>query len=102
MSQLSLADPPANRVRRTFPRKPGKKPFLVDLFSSPVSLKWIMALTGIAGMGFIFAHMVGNLHLYEGPEEVNSYAEALRTLGGALAPRGGVLWLCLLYTSRCV
>lgn len=93
MSQLILSEPPANRVRPTFPRKPGKRSFVGELFSSPVSLKWIMALTGVAGMGFVFAHMVGNLHLYEGPEEVNAYAEALRTLGGHLAPRGGVLWL---------
>jgi succinate dehydrogenase / fumarate reductase cytochrome b subunit len=93
LSQLILSEPPASRVRPTFPRKPGKRSFVGELFSSPVSLKWIMALTGVAGMGFVFAHMVGNLHLYEGPEEVNAYAEALRTLGGHLAPRGGVLWL---------
>src|SRR5690606_33340011 len=70
-----------------------QRPLIAELFSSPVALKWIMALSGVAGMGFVFAHMVGNLHLYEGPQEVNGYAEALRTIGGHLVPRGGVLWL---------
>jgi succinate dehydrogenase / fumarate reductase cytochrome b subunit len=93
MSQLSLSAPPGERVPKTFRRRPGTRPFLVELVESPVALKWIMALSGIAGMGFVLMHMIGNFHLYEGPEEVNSYAEALRDLGGALAPRGGVLWL---------
>jgi succinate dehydrogenase / fumarate reductase cytochrome b subunit len=52
-----------------------------------------MAITGIAIMGFVFAHMVGNLHLYEGPRQVNMYGESLRELGGHLAPRTFVLWL---------
>jgi succinate dehydrogenase / fumarate reductase cytochrome b subunit len=51
-----------------------------------------MAITGIVAMGYVLAHMIGNLHLYEGPEEVNDYAEALRELGGDLAPRELVLW----------
>jgi succinate dehydrogenase / fumarate reductase cytochrome b subunit len=93
MSQLALSAPPGDRVPKTFPDRSKKRPFLLEFLDSPVALKWIMALSGVAGIGFVFMHMVGNLHLYEGPEEVNNYAEALRTLGGALAPRGGVLWL---------
>jgi succinate dehydrogenase / fumarate reductase cytochrome b subunit len=92
MSQLTLSAPPGDRVPKTFPGRSKKRPFLLEFVDSPVALKWIMALSGVAGMGFVFFHMIGNLHLYEGPEEVNSYAEALRTLGGALAPRGAVLW----------
>ncbi len=92
MSQLDISAPPGERVARTFPRRRRPRPFLADLVSSPVSLKWIMALSGIAGMGFILFHMIGNLHLYEGPRQVNHYAETLRGLGGGLAPRGFVLW----------
>jgi len=93
MSQLTESAPPGQRVPKTFGRKGGRRPLIVELFQSPVALKWIMAWSGIAGMGFVFVHMIGNLHLYQGPEEVNSYAEALRDLGGDLVPRGGVLWL---------
>lgn len=93
MSQLTLSAPPGDRVPKTFPGRSKKRPLLLEFLDSPVALKWIMALSGAAGLGFVFFHMVGNLHLYEGPQYVNSYAEALRTLGGALAPRGFVLWL---------
>lgn len=93
MSKLILSAPPNDRVPKTFPGRAGKRPLLLDFLDSPVALKWIMALSGVAGMGFIFFHMVGNFHLYEGPRQVNGYAEALRTLGGHLAPRGFVLWV---------
>ncbi len=51
-----------------------------------------MGVTGIMMMGFVLVHMIGNLHMYEGPAKYNEYAEALRTVGGALMPREGVLW----------
>ncbi len=93
MSQLNLSAPPGHRVPKTFPRRPGRRSVMADLSSSAIGLKWLMAISGLAMMGFVLAHMIGNLHLYEGPEEVNSYAEALRNLGGDLAPEGFVLWL---------
>jgi len=44
-------------------------------------------------LGFVVVHMVGNLHLYEGPVQVYEYGEALRDLGGHLAPRTLILWV---------
>lgn len=95
MSQTKTGPPPspAREVPETFPSKTRRVPYVGQLFTSPVSLKWIMAISGIMGLGFILVHMIGNLHLYEGPEQVNFYAELLRTLGGHLVPRGGLLWL---------
>jgi succinate dehydrogenase / fumarate reductase cytochrome b subunit len=76
-----------------FTRPKRRAPLPLELYRSAVGKKWVMALTGIAVMGFVFAHMVGNLHLYEGPRQVNMYGESLRELGGHLAPRTFVLWL---------
>ncbi len=76
---------------------PGTKqrrlPFLVEFYRSDVGRKWAMAVSGIVLLGFVLSHMIGNLHLYEGPAEVNEYGEALRDLGGALAPRTSILWI---------
>ncbi len=80
----------ATRERRRTPRR---APFLIELYRSDVGKKWAMALSGVVLLGFVLFHMIGNLHLYEGPAEVNEYAEALRELGGDLAPRTFVLWL---------
>jgi succinate dehydrogenase cytochrome b subunit len=74
-------------------RRRRKLPFLLSFYSSAVGKKWVMALSGIALMGYVLVHMIGNLHLYEGPEQINSYAEALRDLGGDLTPRSAVLWV---------
>ena len=43
-----------------------KKPFLVDFYSTAVGKKYVMAITGIIGIGFVVAHMIGNLKTYLG------------------------------------
>lgn len=70
-----------------------RRMWLLDLYGSAVVKKYVMAVTGIVLLGYVLVHMIGNLHLYEGPEQVNEYAEGLRELGGDLAPRTLVLWL---------
>ncbi len=52
-----------------------------------------MAITGIVLLGYIATHMLGNLKVYFGPEDINGYGEALRDLGGHLIPRTHLLWL---------
>lgn len=67
-------------------------PWPLNLYQTAVGKKWVMGLTGLGLVGFVVAHMVGNLHVYEGPVEVHEYAEALRGLGGHIIPHGYVLW----------
>jgi succinate dehydrogenase / fumarate reductase cytochrome b subunit len=74
-------------------QRPKKKPFLLDLYSTAVGKKYVMAVTGIAMMGFVLAHMIGNLKMYLGEEDLNGYAEFLNKLAYPLAPEGAVLWL---------
>jgi succinate dehydrogenase / fumarate reductase cytochrome b subunit len=52
-----------------------------------------MALTGIAMMGFVIAHAIGNLKMYLGPTEINHYGEFLRELLVPILPRTVTLWL---------
>jgi succinate dehydrogenase / fumarate reductase cytochrome b subunit len=76
----------------TSPRK-RRKFFLADLYSTAVGKKYVMAITGIAMIGFVVAHMVGNLKMYLGEEDLNHYAEFLKRLLYPLAPEGMVLWI---------
>ena len=73
------------------PRK--KAPFPLDLYQTAVGKKWVMAITGLGLMGFVFAHMIGNLKMYLGPEDFNHYAEFLRELLVPILPRTVALWL---------
>lgn len=66
---------------------------LLDLYRSAVGMKWVMAITGIGLMGFVFAHMFGNLKLFQGADDINAYAVGLRTLGYPLLPEGFLLWV---------
>jgi succinate dehydrogenase / fumarate reductase cytochrome b subunit len=75
-------------------QKPRRKaPFFVDLYRSAVGKKYVMALTGIAIMGFVFAHMIGNLKMYIGAEDFNHYGEFLRELFVPILPRTMFLWI---------
>ncbi len=83
----NLRDPQPIRSRKR------PLPFPLNIWQSAVGRKWIMALTGIGLLGFVIAHMIGNLHVYEGPVELHEYAEALRELGGHIIPRTVLLWI---------
>jgi succinate dehydrogenase / fumarate reductase, cytochrome b subunit len=69
----------------------GRSPLLVELYRSALGKKYIMAITGIVGLGYILAHMIGNLKLYQSPEDFNRYAAFLRELLYPIAPQSAVL-----------
>jgi len=73
-------------------KPPRQLPFPLSLYQTAVGKKWVMALTGIGLLGFVLAHMIGNLHLYEGPVELREYAETLRDIGTEVIPRTWFLW----------
>jgi len=70
-----------------------KPPALVELYRSALGKKYVMAVTGIIWMGYVFAHMVGNLKMFLGPAEYDTYAEFLRNLLVPIFPRTITLWL---------
>ena len=78
-----------------------KKPFLVDFYSTAVGKKYVMAITGIIGIGFVIGHMIGNLKMYlgvvsEGDErlyDIDIYGEFLRELLVPILPHGVFLWI---------
>jgi succinate dehydrogenase / fumarate reductase cytochrome b subunit len=65
----------------------------LELYRSAVGKKWIMAITGIVLLGYVFVHMAGNLKAYLGPAEMNHYSEFLRELLVPLVPRSLFLWI---------
>ena len=66
--------------------------WLIDLVTSSIGAKVLMALTGVLLVGFLVGHMVGNLKLYNGAEHFNEYAHYLRLIGVPLLPPSGYLW----------
>lgn len=60
---------------------------------SSVTLKLIMAGTGIVFALFVLVHMIGNLKVYLGAEHFDDYAHWLRTLFEPLLPYEGTLWI---------
>lgn len=68
-------------------------PWPVAFYKSDVGKKYVMAITGVVGLGFVVFHMLGNLHAFEGSEQLNHYAEGLRDIGEPIAPRSFLLWL---------
>jgi succinate dehydrogenase / fumarate reductase cytochrome b subunit len=47
---------------------------------SSIGMKWMMAVSGLALVGFVIVHMLGNLQVFLGPEALNHYAVALREM----------------------
>lgn len=87
----SVTPPPRPGVAPLRPRVTSG-PRILRFYRSAVGKKWVMAVTGIILLGFVLAHMIGNLKLYLSKEEINLYGEALRTMPGALLPRTVLLW----------
>jgi succinate dehydrogenase / fumarate reductase cytochrome b subunit len=54
--------------------------------TNSVFKKVVMAVSGIIMILFLIAHMIGNLHVFEGAKAFNSYSVWLRNLGSPAVP----------------
>lgn len=70
-----------------------RKPFLIDLYATAVGKKYVMAITGVGLLGFVFFHMVGNLKMYMGQSDLNQYAHFLEKLLYPILPEKAMLWI---------
>lgn len=56
-------------------------------WGSTIGKKVVMAVTGIIGIGFLLAHVAGNMALFKGPAAINSYSHFLH------GPANEILWV---------
>ncbi|MDP1793442.1 MAG: succinate dehydrogenase cytochrome b subunit, partial [Acidimicrobiales bacterium] len=57
-----------------------------------IGKKVAMAVSGILLVGFVIAHMVGNLKFFFGEKHFDEYAHFLRTVGEPVIPYHYLLW----------
>ena len=68
--------------------QPGQRRTPKAAKTNSVFKKVVMAVSGIIMLLFLIAHMIGNLHVFQGAQSFNHYSEWLRTVGEpALPPR---------------
>jgi succinate dehydrogenase / fumarate reductase, cytochrome b subunit len=105
MAQQLISRKPADRPRPALARKPrgvrSSNP-AVALWGTMIGKKVVMAATGLVLVGFVIAHMLGNLKVFLGAEAINTYAVFLRTMGEPLFPGGLLLWLVRIILLTCV
>lgn len=53
-------------------------------WKSSIGKKWLVAITGLIWVGYVFGHLVGNLQVFAGPEKINTYATMLHSMPGLL------------------
>ena len=75
MPMATSTAPVRKPVSGTAATSRSRKPFLLDLYGTAVGKKYAMAISGIALMGFVLFHMIGNLKMYFGAADFNEYAE---------------------------
>ena len=67
-----------------------------------IGKKVVMAVTGVLLILFVIAHMVGNLKIFSGPEEINAYSRFLREVGAPELTYGQLLWAVRIILLVCV
>src|SRR6201989_2229571 len=67
-----------------------------------IGKKVVMAVTGVVLVGFVVAHMLGNLKIFSGPDEINAYSRFLREVGSPELAYGQLLWVVRTVLLICV
>ena len=57
---------------------------LINFYKSSIGKKIVVAITGLALIGFLLAHMIGNLKIYSGADKLNAYAAWLHSMPALL------------------
>lgn len=74
--------------------------WFINTIGTSVGKKLLMALTGLGFIGFLVAHLAGNLSLYGGMDAFNSYAEHLHALGPLIkVAEMGLLTLAVVHVT---
>ena len=58
--------------------------FFTAFYRRSIGKKWVVALTGLVLLGYVVGHMAGNLQVFAGPQQINSYAAFLHSMPGTL------------------
>ena len=85
------------KPRNVWPSNP-----LAVLWGTMVGKKVVMAVTGIVLVGFVIAHMLGNLKIFLGAQAIDTYAVFLRTMGEPLVPYSALVWVVRIVLLTCV
>src|SRR5579863_3459105 len=75
---------------------------LLALWNGVIGKKMVMAVTGAVLILFVIAHMLGNLKIFSGPEEINAYSRFLREVGWPELGYGQLLWIVRSVLFVCV
>jgi succinate dehydrogenase / fumarate reductase, cytochrome b subunit len=65
----------------------------LTLWQSTIGKKAVMAVTGLIMVLFLLLHMLGNLKIFFGPHDFDSYAAWLRTIGEPVLHDAWFLWI---------
>ena len=74
----------------------------IALWDTVIGKKIVMAVTGVVLILFVIAHMAGNLKIFSGPNEINTYSRFLREVGMPELGYGQLLWLVRIVLLACV
>ena len=70
----------------------------MSFFRTSLGKKYVMAITGFALLVFVIGHMVGNLQVFLGPNQINAYGNFLQTTPELLwTARVGLLVMIILH-----
>jgi succinate dehydrogenase / fumarate reductase cytochrome b subunit len=68
-------------------------PVPVRVWRSTIGKKTVMAVSGAIMLSYLIVHMLGNLKVFFGPDDMNGYAHWLRTLGEPFLHHEWFLWI---------
>ena len=101
MTETTIATKPEVRTAQVAERPARATNRLALLWASVIGKKVVMAVTGVVLVLFVFAHMMGNLKIFSGPEEINAYSRFLREVAYPELANGQLLWIVRIVLLVC-
>ena len=81
MKSVSNLETVVHREGAAVSRKVAVTNPIFALWHTQIGKKVVMAVTGVVLVLFVIAHMLGNLKIFSGPDEINAYSRFLREVG---------------------
>ena len=93
MKSVSNLETVVHREGAAVSRKVAVTNPIFALWHTQIGKKVVMAVTGVVLVLFVIAHMLGNLKIFSGPDEINAYSRFLREVGMPELGYGQLLWV---------